>query len=519
MTLNTPAGVGGPVLYADQYGAKGDGSTDDTTAINAALQAAFTAGGGKVILSPGKSYKITNTLLLKTNTTLEAYGAYIFMGAAVSAGFYMLNTYDSGITNTGYTTGWSNVRLFGGIWDAKGHTMNTGQNYNIMTLSNSRNALIKDATFRNICTYHAIDANCVAGLTVMNCRFEGFSDKTAGLTRFFSEAIQLDRGTDGTPCIDAVIANNYMGPAIDGSGAGSHGKLVGSHTDDVGQWYSNIRVTGNTIVSPINHGILASSWKDAVISNNTITGALGDGIRLSQAANNASSRITVTGNTISESAGRGIYFGGGASALWDTCTVTGNAISSSVAASNPGIEMLFVNNSTVSGNQISNSISHGMQVTDCNDLNINGNTIMNCTLSGMQTTRCSRVIIANNKLYNLGNRGIWLTNTTVRSSVMNNHIIGAGRTTTNTYGAIEFSITACTDNVIAGNRIQKFGSGNEALVPVLMAVGAAPTSTGNSVVFNSFEGWGTTAAANITANSGTFDRAIISLTEGNNATA
>jgi hypothetical protein len=58
----------GTVFDVANYGAKGDGFTDDTDAIQDAVDAATAAGGGKVLLSGRKTYIATN-ILLKDNVT------------------------------------------------------------------------------------------------------------------------------------------------------------------------------------------------------------------------------------------------------------------------------------------------------------------------------------------------------------------------------------------------------------------------------------------------------------------
>lgn len=56
-----------------QYGARGDGSTDDTTALQAALTAASDAGGAEVYLPPG-TYRTTAALTIGSNTFLRGAG-------------------------------------------------------------------------------------------------------------------------------------------------------------------------------------------------------------------------------------------------------------------------------------------------------------------------------------------------------------------------------------------------------------------------------------------------------------
>lgn len=60
-------------LYPQWWGAKGDGTTNDTTAMNAALTAANAAGGSLVRLTQG-TFLISTALLVGNGTTLEGVG-------------------------------------------------------------------------------------------------------------------------------------------------------------------------------------------------------------------------------------------------------------------------------------------------------------------------------------------------------------------------------------------------------------------------------------------------------------
>src|SRR5256714_4693209 len=63
------------------YGATGNGSTNDTAAINKAISAASTAGGG-VVEFPAGTYKSANSIHLKSNITLQLDAGSTVVGAS-----------------------------------------------------------------------------------------------------------------------------------------------------------------------------------------------------------------------------------------------------------------------------------------------------------------------------------------------------------------------------------------------------------------------------------------------------
>ncbi len=63
------------VINVKDYGAKGDGVTDDTSSIAAAAVAAYGAPQGGAIFFPRGSYKVTSTIVL-TNISVRGAGAY-----------------------------------------------------------------------------------------------------------------------------------------------------------------------------------------------------------------------------------------------------------------------------------------------------------------------------------------------------------------------------------------------------------------------------------------------------------
>lgn len=92
---NQPVGPvtdkGGQVYNVKAYGAAGNGSTDDTAAIQAAISAAQTAGGGVVYL-PGGTYNISAALVLYSGVSLIGAGAAgAGQGTSTSTGATVIN--------------------------------------------------------------------------------------------------------------------------------------------------------------------------------------------------------------------------------------------------------------------------------------------------------------------------------------------------------------------------------------------------------------------------------------------
>ena len=95
--LATSALAAPKIFLANTYGAKGDGTTLNTAAIQKALDAAA-AAGGTVTLQPG-TY-LTGSLFLKSNTTLDLPAGVTLIGSQYLADYPMLPTRIAGIEMT-----------------------------------------------------------------------------------------------------------------------------------------------------------------------------------------------------------------------------------------------------------------------------------------------------------------------------------------------------------------------------------------------------------------------------------
>jgi hypothetical protein len=110
------------------FGAIGNGTTNDTVALQACATAVRLAGGGVIQLTATKNYRIVESILIGSKTTIEAYGATIsaaqatWVGTAANVNCYLLRNYnftasvltDESIEVLGLKTDFGDVVIVGG---------------------------------------------------------------------------------------------------------------------------------------------------------------------------------------------------------------------------------------------------------------------------------------------------------------------------------------------------------------------------------------------------------------------
>lgn len=79
------------IFPVERYGAAGDGTTDDTAAIQAAVDAALGSGGGTVFFQSGKTYQ-SKTVNIEPGVVLDGYGATLLRPAMNGKWARMLTT-------------------------------------------------------------------------------------------------------------------------------------------------------------------------------------------------------------------------------------------------------------------------------------------------------------------------------------------------------------------------------------------------------------------------------------------
>ncbi|MFJ7067836.1 right-handed parallel beta-helix repeat-containing protein [Streptomyces sp. NPDC101115] len=425
----TPAAAAGRGVVVDvtAHGAKGDGTTDDTSAFQAALAAVKAVPGGATLLVPPGTYPIGTSLVLGAGTTVSAYGARI---VRIKDSGALLKNFDSVTPAYGYE-GAGDIAVLGGTWDMRGAQFS--KQSDAIGFAHCSGVLVKDCTFVDTPSAHAIELNAVRDAAVVDCVFDGLHPGD-GASPTTKEAIQITCATEGnlpapgydaTPCEDVLITGCTLRA---GTTTGPFGALCGDHWGAVGVHHRRIRVIANTVEKSGAFGIRAADWQDSVIADNTLTGIALHGIYLNSPQGNALSGITVSGNTV-----RGVDGSGGISVTVPTggarhrdLSIVGNTVES--VKGEAGIYATQTDGLTIARNTVTSTLR----------LTATGNS------QGIHVQKSPNALVTGNSVTNVQGDGIGVDSGATGALVADNTV-----TTTTGYG-ISAGVNGAT---LRGNRI------------------------------------------------------------------
>ena len=160
------------------FGAVGDGTTDDAQAIQSALDSCRYTGG--IIYFPAGEYLVASAILFYSNQTLLfESGAVLLQGAEVDN---ILRSY----CQSSYTeyNGVHDVLIYGGTFDGVDYETNN----TLVGIAHCKNITFERCTFKNAYgEWHDLEINSSYNCKIINCDFEG-SRKTGQN----AELVQID---------------------------------------------------------------------------------------------------------------------------------------------------------------------------------------------------------------------------------------------------------------------------------------------------------------------------------------
>ncbi|GLH73771.1 hypothetical protein GETHLI_22730 [Geothrix limicola] len=337
------------------YGAKGDGSTDDTAAIQKAVDAV--AGTGGTVSIPDGTYRINAVgsggygLLLKSNLTLSLASGAVLKALPNSAANYAVVL----IANANH------VSVMGGAieGDRALHTGTTGEWGHGLSLSHAQNVVVQGLTSRECWGdgfyVSASSSLTFCGVTADHNRRQGLSitsvdgmvvrdstfKNTAGTLPEDGLDIEPNPGetVNNLLITGCTFANNAGYGLEDGVPIANTGLAFATNVTIDGNTFSGNGV--NTLSASPRGGLEASNCSGHKVTNNTSLGNVGFGFLLREHAD----AFTVTGNTLKTNQGDGlmVYLCDGD--LIQTNTVTGNT--------GHGIYPVTCTNLTISNNTVS----------------------------------------------------------------------------------------------------------------------------------------------------------------------
>ncbi|MGA2080406.1 MAG: right-handed parallel beta-helix repeat-containing protein [Holophaga sp.] len=328
----TPAGPVANVQDAP-YGARGDGASDDTAAIQMAVNAVARTGG--TVLVPAGTYMVdaVTSVMLKGNMTFQMAEGAVLKAIPNGVGNYsILTVYQAAdVTIMGGT-------LVGDYGNPVTHTGTTGEWGMGLSLSGASNVTVVGVTARDCWGDGFYLENGCSGVTL--CSLNAVHNRRNGLTVTSAVLVTVNdsvfTGSGGTLPEDGLDLEPNPGETVDQvtisgctmSGNAGDGVADGVDLANTGTAFiTRVTLSGNTITgngansldSDPRSGIEVSNVTGHLISGNTVDANTGNGILLRDRATG----LTVTGNTIEGNSLHG---------LWDQ--VGGNATGGNVVSGN-----------------------------------------------------------------------------------------------------------------------------------------------------------------------------------------
>ena len=297
-----------PSVTPEDYGAKGDGTTDDY----AAFQQMFSGGNKHIVLEP-KTYLINGHINVYSNTFIEGNGALI---DARQSPFIIGESGDYAYAYDGSNNvEFNNLRVRVNNYATDHIIMAHAKDVRILNceffdnmehsieLNSSKNVLIQNCVFRNVApgatNKEAINVDPAATGHTLNM---GYFDNTI---------------SDYVKIIDCLFENCWSAMGNHGTTPYASKNIIFSGCDVRNCYngvqlhsYKNVTLDNNIFTGIENIGIRLIGTENVHVTNNTISS---NGVALN--VEGADNKVLVTGNTVTSSAGTPISVSSSATAV------------------------------------------------------------------------------------------------------------------------------------------------------------------------------------------------------------
>ena len=418
-----------PQLNVKDFGAIGDGVTDDVVAIQSALNLARELNGAKIYVPKGV-YLLGTTLEIYANTHLKLDDNAIFRRSL--KGNMALNGTVGGLNPQ------SNITIEGGTWDMdNNHTRYYGGGH--ITFGKSKNIKVLNVTFLNNHGNHSLDIAGVEDMVIRDCKFKGFWINPAG-DRDYVEAVQISDFTeagqpifasenaeqnslvfDGSSCNNILVENCIFEKNENNSKYIAHSCGIGNHSATEGTRSSNVTIRKCKFVGCSHYGIRPFSYDNTTIDDCVFIDC-GEGVHITSVGKGDMSTVFQTPLPAINTKIINCYFKNIAKyGVWSTGKQS--LLTSSVDLSYS--DGLFISNcvfdtSTVADcSAIKLELNKNVQITGCKFKDVQ---------RGIHLSSCDNVTIKNNDFDNTVTEGIFTSITTQISNIYNNNVIVDGNT-------------------------------------------------------------------------------------------
>jgi hypothetical protein len=433
------------VFNVKNYGAVGNGTTDDLASVQATLDAAVAAGGGIVYLPRG-TYKLTNKIVIGSNTTLQGEGSqsvlkpiyastgttnrgisndWINGNSNITLKHFKLDRSGNGVTNGIILNGVENL-LIDGIEVSGYPALNSGAIAIGGTLSNAgppllcTNVRVVNCYFSETSNFAVqpgfVDGCVIANNTAENCFREVFSCEpedglfeSVGPTGAYAKNVVIS----GNTCVGSNIVGGSLTGIIVVTGT-SGGVVQG-----VSVTGNSIRQYGNTVQTVNLTGTVTGGTFTLTFKGQT-TGAIQWNASAATVQTQLRALSTIGESDVSVSgsntAGYAITFQNDLdtaplSPVTATSYLTGTSTGITVVGGTGNVGILVVggndesklSNVSVTGNTVSDTGQDGIligiagRVTD--GVVVSGNSVTNCTGSGIHIRQATRTTVTGNYVY------------------------------------------------------------------------------------------------------------------------